>query len=388
MIIPPRPSTDEERVRALEEYRLMDSETEADYDAIVHLASAICETPISLITLIDQDRQWYKAKTGIDGTETKRDLAFCAFTILDNNLMEVEDTFGDERFIGHPSVDGDPYIRFYAGMPLRTPGGHNLGSLCVIDRVPRRLTDFQRKTLETLGQQVIRLFELRRKNRELRQLHEVQNRLLSIIGHDLRTPIASINLLMDLCADENLGLDDFKRLVPEIRRSSESTGLLIENLTEWASSQFKGLSVRRSSIPMHAFTERFLEDNRYLLDAKGNTAVNDVPAGHAVSADPDMVAFVLRNLVLNANKFTSDGRITIGAEPDGFFVKDSGSGIDPSSIPDLFSFNERTTKTGTAGERGSGLGLPMCHEFVQAHGGRITVDSEPGKGSVFSVRFS
>jgi GAF domain-containing protein len=144
MIKPPVPANDKERILALDDYAIMDSEAESDYDSIVNLASKLCETPISLVTLINEDRQWYKAKIGLDGKETPRDLAFCSYTILDESLFEIEDTWTDERFIGHPSVDGDPNIRFYAGMPLRSPNGYNLGSLCVIDRVPRSCPSFKK----------------------------------------------------------------------------------------------------------------------------------------------------------------------------------------------------------------------------------------------------
>jgi signal transduction histidine kinase len=386
MIPAPIPSNDLDRVNALHEYAIMDSEQESDYDAIVNLASSICEAPISLVTLINEDRQWYKAKTGIDGSETPRELAFCAFTILDNELFEVEDTWKDVRFFQHPSVDGDPNIRFYAGMPLRSPSGYNLGSLCVIDRVPRKLTEFQKSALQTLSQQVIKLFELRRKNRELNLLQDTQSRMMSIIGHDLRTPIASINALLEILDEYDMSMEELKKLLPDIRKSAESTGELVINLLDWAQSQMAGLKINTSSLPIRFIVQSVMDDNNRVFERKSNTVVNRVDENLNVIGDRRMIEFIFRNLILNANKFTTNGTITIGFEDGAFIVSDTGVGIPESRKKDLFSWNNRMSTPGTNDEKGSGLGLPMCHEFVTAHGGQISVESTLGTGT--TIRFT
>lgn len=364
----------------------MDSEQESDYDAIVDLASKICDTPISLVTLINEDRQWYKAKTGIDGSETPRELAFCAFTILDNELFEVEDTWMDERFLQHPSVDGDPNIRFYAGMPLRSPSGYNLGSLCVIDRVPRKLNEFQRNALSTLSQQVIKLFELRRKNRELNLLQDTQSRMMSIIGHDLRTPIASINALLEILDEYDMTMEELKKMVPDIRKSAESTGELVINLLDWAQSQMTGLKIIKSSLPIRYIVQSVIDDNERVFKRKSNMVENEIAEDLHVSGDRRMIEFIIRNLILNANKFTSSGTITIRFEDGIFSISDTGIGIPVSRMKDLFTWENRKSTPGTNDEKGSGLGLPMCHEFVNAHGGRIWVESKPGAGT--TIRFT
>lgn len=386
MIPAPIPSNDLDRVNALHEYAIMDSEQESDYDAIVDLASKICDTPISLVTLINEDRQWYKAKTGIDGSETPRELAFCAFTILDNELFEVEDTWMDERFLQHPSVDGDPNIRFYAGMPLRSPSGYNLGSLCVIDRVPRKLNEFQRNALSTLSQQVIKLFELRRKNRELNLLQDTQSRMMSIIGHDLRTPIASINALLEILDEYDMTMEELKKMVPDIRKSAESTGELVINLLDWAQSQMTGLKIIKSSLPIRYIVQSVIDDNERVFKRKSNMVENEIAEDLHVSGDRRMIEFIIRNLILNANKFTSSGTITIRFEDGIFSISDTGIGIPVSRMKDLFTWENRKSTPGTNDEKGSGLGLPMCHEFVNAHGGRIWVESKPGAGT--TIRFT
>jgi anti-sigma regulatory factor (Ser/Thr protein kinase) len=155
------------RLAALRRYRILDTQPEQAFDDLVLLASQICGTPIALITLLDEKRQWFKSRTGISATETARSISFCAHTIQGRELFVVPDTLADERFRENPLVVDAPWARFYAGSPLITHDGHTLGSLCVIDRVPRTLTPEQRVALEALRRQAVAQLELRRNVDEL-----------------------------------------------------------------------------------------------------------------------------------------------------------------------------------------------------------------------------
>ncbi|QEL15754.1 sensor domain-containing diguanylate cyclase [Limnoglobus roseus] len=162
MMIAPLPADESSRLEALRAFNVLDTPPEREYDDLTRLAATICGTPISVISLIDRDRQWFKAKVGVDAEQTSRDIAFCPHAILGRELFVVADAATDERFHDNPLVTGAPHIRFYAGAPLTTPEGFNLGTLCAIDRTPRTLTPEQQDALRVLARQVVAQLILRR----------------------------------------------------------------------------------------------------------------------------------------------------------------------------------------------------------------------------------
>ncbi|HEY0704800.1 MAG TPA: diguanylate cyclase [Candidatus Acidoferrales bacterium] len=172
---PKVPADESARLETLLGYELLDTAAEAAFDDLVKLASQVCGTPIGLVTLVAQERQWFKARVGLDATETPRDVAFCAHAINDTKTFVVEDVSKDARFAANPLVLGEPHIRFYAGVPLAAPNGQNLGTLCVIDRVPHTLSPAQEEALRILARQVMTQIELRKKMRMAENaLHELE----------------------------------------------------------------------------------------------------------------------------------------------------------------------------------------------------------------------
>ena len=158
---------------------MLDTIPEEVFDDLTELAARICEAPIALITLVDEDRQWFKSKVGISDNETSRDISFCAHAILQSDLFIVPDATKDQRFAHNPLVTSDPKIRFYAGAPLITPDGHALGTLCVIDKVPRELRPDQKTGLRVLARHVMTQLELRRRSQALAHAHKERERAQS-----------------------------------------------------------------------------------------------------------------------------------------------------------------------------------------------------------------
>lgn len=168
-MLAPKPQNEAARLAALREYEVLDTDPEVGFDDLTLLAASICEVPISLITLIDSDRQWFKSRVGLEVPETPLEHSMCAYAILQPQMLVVEDAARDANFATHPAVARPDGIRFYAGTPLITPEGFALGTLCVADRVPHRLLPEQRYALEALGRQVQTQLELRRMLRDLRR---------------------------------------------------------------------------------------------------------------------------------------------------------------------------------------------------------------------------
>ncbi|MBC85872.1 MAG: hypothetical protein CL677_01740 [Bdellovibrionaceae bacterium] len=203
----PKIKDEEERLSELESYHILDTEEEEIYNSIVKIASYICETPIALISLVDKERQWFKARVGLDATETDRSLAFCAHAIQQEKIFEVSDSRVDERFQDNPLVTASPNIVFYAGAPISTSSGHNLGTLCVIDSKPKQLSKEQQDLLTSLSQQVSQNFELRRAKKELMKANQILEDFSYKLSHDLQTPLRHITAYCELI--ENKHSNDF-----------------------------------------------------------------------------------------------------------------------------------------------------------------------------------
>ena len=204
----PLPKNELLRLKALQEYAVMDSTAEQAYDDIVRLVAFICKTPIAFVSFIDSDRQWFKAKVGLEASQVPRETTFCTHAILKpSEVMVVPDALLDERFATHPGVTGDPGVRFYVGVPLVTPTGEALGTLCVVDFTPRQLEPEQIEILRILARQVIAQLELRRSIAVLESgIAEREQYVEQLVQHQRTLEVAQVQLETQSATDSLTGL--------------------------------------------------------------------------------------------------------------------------------------------------------------------------------------
>ncbi len=195
----PMPENEQERLNALQGYQIMDTTSEQLFDDIALLASFICDTPIALITLLDETRQWFKSTVGLNVSETPREDAFCSYAIVQPEMLIVRDALKDKRFAKNPLVTDDPKIRFYAGSQLVTPAGFALGTLCVIDRKPRALSSEQLTALEALSRQVITQLELRRISKNLHQSNKTKEELITKLEETI-SQVKTLEGIIPICS--------------------------------------------------------------------------------------------------------------------------------------------------------------------------------------------
>jgi signal transduction histidine kinase len=396
------PDNEEERLQNLYDYDILDSLPEKDYDDIVALASFICQTPISAISFIDKDREWQKANVGLQGNTSKREDSFCAYAILDSQPLIVNDALNDERFCNHPAVLGSIKVRFYAGVPITTPQGFNLGMLCVVDSVPRELKPEQLDALKKLGNQVCNLLELRLKNKKLstnidelskkntkiQQLSDIQAKLLYIISHDLKSPLATLQNLLNLLVREDLTQEEVMLITKDLQLSVSNASFLLSNLLEWGVNQMRQGNLPLSTFNVHHVVKQVIELFELIAKKKKVEIINLVEEQVHITANEGALSLIIRNLVQNALKFTSNGSVTVSMQEENygniFIIQDTGVGMSEEVKNKLFNWENRVKKEGTAKEKGSGLGLLMCRDFITQMGGEIWIESELGRGTKIS----
>ncbi len=203
----PIPANEQERVKALLNYQILDTFSEAEFDNITELVANICNVPTALISLIDDKRQWFKSAVGLEVTETPREISFCQYTIMGQKILEVPDAQLNPIFRENPFVTDAPHVRFYAGAPLTTPDGFNIGSLCVIDQVPRKLDESQRKALTTLANHVVFQLELRIKNRVLKdEVERLSKKELEKVNTELDSYKLALDQISGVIISDNQGI--------------------------------------------------------------------------------------------------------------------------------------------------------------------------------------
>jgi signal transduction histidine kinase/ActR/RegA family two-component response regulator len=402
------------RIEALERYEILDTLPEAPFDGITRLAAQLCGTPIALISLVDRERQWFKAKVGLSAAQTDRCVAFCSHAIEQAGLFVVEDALEDPRFRANPLVTGEPRVRFYAGAPLVTPEGHRIGTLCVIDHAPRGLSSDQREALEALARQVMSLLEyrirahkhsemaldlmiaqsqLRVSEKAATEASRLKSQFLANVSHEVRTPINGVLNMLGFLLESRLTPEQ-KGYCETALRSTEELMRLMANLVDVSKIETGQLDFEEMDFDLQELVSDVEKLVRTQIGAKGLkfNARFMGERGEALRGDCGRVRQVLLNLVGNAIKFTPQGEVTVlvssgdggeGTRLVRFEVRDTGIGISPESMEQLFKPFMQADASLSRRFGGAGLGLAISKYLAERMGGEVGLESEQGKGSVF-----
>jgi len=395
MIKPDIFEREKERIKSLDSYSIVDTLPEDDYNQLTELAAEICGTPISLISFVDEKRQWFKSHYGTTAVQTPRELAFCAHAILNpKEVFIIEDARNDERFYDNPLVVEDPNVVFYAGIPLVENSGLPLGTLCVIDDKPNKLTKSQINSLRMLSNQVMKLLELRKNKKQLEKAlekfekkNQELERFAYIAAHDLKSPLGNIAALTHFFIDhyaENLDAEAVE-VIELISKSSVKLRGLIDELLEYSKFD-KIIDEEKTAIDIQTLKGDIIS----LFSFKNKNDINlksDVPV---LFTNKTALEQILINLVSNAVKYNDKEIAVIEIEileeelQYKISVTDNGPGISKEDQHKIFEIFEVLDTCDHNGETGNGIGLATVKKLVLALGGTIEVESEVGKFTRFN----
>lgn len=393
-ITAPLPENEVERLRALRAYGVLDTAPEEAFDRITRLASRLLKTPIALVSLVDENRQWFKSRHGIDATETPRDMAFCAHAILDDKPLVVRNALADDRFRANPLVEAAPNIRFYAGAPLIDSKGFKLGTLCAIDMIEHKdVSEDDLAVLSDLAALVIDELELRVSIRKEQIANRHKTEFLANMSHEIRTPMNAIIGMNSLLLQSNLGAVE-RGYAETISQSSEGLLQIINDILDFSKIEAGKFELESIPFDLQALCEEVCATMGLKAAEKHLDLLLRYPysAPRYVVGDAGRVRQILFNLIHNAIKFTEEGHVLLSVSPPTIElgrlkfhieVEDTGIGIPADKTHYIFhKFNQADSST-TRRFGGTGLGLSICREIATMMGGSIGVRSELGKGSNF-----
>jgi len=398
MFLSPLPENEIDRLKELKKYSFLDTLPEKDLDDLTKLASEICQTPIALIALIDEKRQWYKSRVGVDSIEIERHSSICTYTLLKpDEILEISDLRLDERFRDNPNVTGEQRVIFYAGVPLVTSNGFAIGTISVVDIKPRKLKENQRNALRIIANQIISLFELRRSilllkdtETQLRESNEEMKAFTYSVSHDLRTPMRSINSYASILLEEYSPYldEEAKRISGRIGSEARRMGCLIDDLLTYSrlsQSPLKISEVNMTHLATTVFEKMAPESSRSRIDFK----ISTLPF---VKGDAALLELVWQNLIDNAIKYSSEKEkaiIEVGSKREGdkeiYFIRDNGAGFDMKYVHKLFGVFERLY--GLHEFEGTGVGLAIIKRILERHGAHAWAEGVLSEGATFYFSF-
>ncbi len=398
MIKPEIARNEKERLSALKDLGILDTPAEKQYDEIVELATYIAGMPVAFISLVDKDRQWIKAKVGLDICETSRNVSFCGHTILeDKGFLEIEDTRLDERFKDNPfTVDENQPVVYYAGFVLNDSKGLALGTLCLVDHKPRKLTAQQIKALKTLAHQVELLFELhannkafKRSTKNLERHNDMLKSFAGAVSHDLKMPLSNIILTIDVLKHKYADNIDAQAIAYLNRLKQSSFGMsdYISNILKYYETE----NVSSEDYNEEPFgLKGFLEGIVDMLNIESDCEINLPEHNFDLICNRSGLEQIFINLLGNSLKYNDKRRTIISIDCEEgrkyykFKVTDNGMGIPKDKQSKVFDLFSIASDRDRHGKKGHGIGLSIVWQLVHKLGGKIKLDSEVGKYTSFS----
>ena len=385
------------RIQKLKNLKILDTEEEEVFDEIVEAATDICLTPIGVINLIDIDRQWFKAKKGIDFRETDISVAICSHTLEEpNDYLIINDLSQDSRFHDNPFVVGEPYCRSYAGVCLKTEDGYPMGTVAVFDTVPREFTERQIFGLRTLARGTMRLIreknmkiEFQNHNRLLKTLNKNLESFNYSVAHDVKAPLKNMTAFSQLLLDNQDNekyKDREKELLAYIHSSSQKLSRMVDNLLEFAQNIQLG-DTDFEDIDTYDLVSDIAQELSPIDSPVKFTIDGNLPT---IFSSRIIFERVFHNLISNAIKYRDSQKgeskveVSYTQEPNGhiFTVSDNGMGMSEDRLFQVFSLFNRDSNH----EESYGVGLSIVKELLKKIQGDISLKSQKGEGTIVTVR--
>ncbi len=393
-MIPDLPINETARLSALENYGILSNEQEHNFDDLTRLAAEICHTPIALVTILGQEKQWFISKFGTQLLGTSKEIAFCAHAIAQKcDIMVVNDARADERFHDNPLVTGDLNVVFYAGVPLINPEGYALGTICVIDHEVKDLTQTQIDALKILGKQALHQLELRKKLKELEHANGALAEANSFIekfarraAHDIKNPLTSIIISADSLQKKLIEDGDERslRLVNIALRSARNLVTYVNDMLDYS----KAPSILLASQEKFELGE-LVEKILLMLNIPDGYKVN-FPRDVEIKSSKIAMEQILLNLFSNAIRYNDkpdpeiDLVFTEDADKYNIVLSDNGIGIPKSDLEKIFQEGYTSIEKDRFNKKGNGLGLDAVSCLIKKMHGKISANSDLGVGTVIS----
>lgn len=379
------------RLAAVRRYAILDTPLDGAFDRVTRLAARCFGVPISIVSIVDHDRIWFKSHHGIDVEETRREPGLCASAILQYVPWIVSDAEVDPRTLTNPLVCGELGLRFYAGVPLTTSDGYNLGTLNVIDTKPRQVSEEEIATLQDLAAIVVDELEVRLAARgEQQRLDRERADFVVTAAHELRTPLAAVYGAAKLLARSDLGDDGSReKLLAVIADESERLAAVVGEILTGAQIEAGRIPIVSERLDSLVLVESAIEAARVHLPTNFTLELRTADSLPELVSDAGKVRQILAGLIDNAVKYSpAGGQITVGAEPhEGglhLSVSDQGVGVPTAERERIFEKFVRLNSDGARSVGGTGLGLYIARALARELGGWIACEPGPDGGTTFA----